>query len=415
MRRPAHFLCLITCLACAAVFLPPPAAKGQQEPQTGASPETDAETGPAVAIGEDQGTNEQRKETEGGSVPADPVAPTKAVPVWRPPDPNPKDHDWIQLTSGEWLKGKLLQMRDGDLEFDSEELENLSFDWEDIAELRSPHRYTYVFADRTTVIGAAVISNEKVVIGVDGGERILARADLMSIVPAADRERDRWNGTASIGLAFRRGNTEQTDLTYQGYIRRQTKLSRGRLDYNGNLGIIDGEETSNNHRGLLKGDIFLSPRFYVTPGAIEVFHDALQNIELRLTPSAGLGYHALMRKKISLDLELAGGYQITRYLSVAPGEEGQTGRGAVIPTLRLEADPLRRVELDALYTAQLSGDNGKDSTQHGELILSIELTKVFDVDVSWIWDRVQNPSPNEDGSIPKKDDLKLSVGIGIDF
>ena len=63
----------------------------------------------------------------------------------------------------------------------------------------------------------------------------------------------------------------------------------------------------------------------------------------------------------------------------------------------------------------MSGEKGRDTTQHGELILSIELTKVFDLDVSWIWDRVENPSPNEEGTIPKKDDLKLALGIGIDF
>ncbi len=60
-------------------------------------------------------------------------------------------------------------------------------------------------------------------------------------------------------------------------------------------------------------------------------------------------------------------------------------------------------------------ENARDTTQHGEFTLSIELTKVFDLDVSWIWDHVGNPAPNEDGTIPKKDDLKLTLGIGIDF
>ena len=37
------------------------------------------------------------------------------------------------------------------------------------------------------------------------------------------------------------------------------------------------------------------------------------------------------------------------------------------------------------------------------------------MDVSWIWDRVQNPQENEGGTTPKKDDVKLTVGIGLDF
>ena len=128
-----------------------------------------------------------------------------------------------------------------------------------------------------------------------------------------------------------------------------------------------------------------------------------------------MGYHALKRKKISLDLELGGGFQFTRYSYVDPGENDQKERGVIVPTLRLESEPLRWADLDALYTAQVSGDNAEDTTQHGELILSIELTKVFDLDVSWIWDHVQSPAPNEDGTIPKKDDVKLTLGIGIDF
>lgn len=59
-------------------------------------------------------------------------------------------------------------------------------------------------------------------------------------------------------------------------------------------------------------------------------------------------------------------------------------------------------------------ENAGDTIQQGELILCIDLTKVFDLDVSWIWNRVETPSPNEDGTIPKKDNHKHTVRIGID-
>jgi putative salt-induced outer membrane protein YdiY len=379
MRRPATLICLITSLACAVSLFPPPDATGQQE------------------------------------TPAQQADPPKTVPAWKPPAPAPEAFDWIRLTSGEWLKGDIIQMREETLDFESDKLEDQTFDWEDIAAIRSPREYTYVFADRTALTGTAVIADGKVVVAVDGEEHIRERADLMSIVPDLSRKGRRWDGKTSIGFTFRKGNTDQQDFTGQGYLRRQGKLSRARFDYNGSFGVSDGEETSNNHRGVLKLDIFLSPRFYVTPAAIEVFHDALQNIQVRLTPSAGVGYHAVKKKKVSLDLELAGGYQIVWYSSVDPGEDDQQERGVVVPTLRLESEPLRWLDVDALYTAQVSGGNARNTTQHGELTLSVELTKVFDLDVSWIWDHVENPSPNEDGTIPKKDDLKLTLGIGIDF
>ena len=48
---------------------------------------------------------------------------------WQPPPPMPDAFDWIQLTSGEWLKGELIALYDGSLEFDSDELDNLTLDW----------------------------------------------------------------------------------------------------------------------------------------------------------------------------------------------------------------------------------------------------------------------------------------------
>ena len=49
---------------------------------------------------------------------------------WLPPEPRPEKFDWIQLKSGEWLKGKLEVLYDRKLEFDSDELDELTFDFE---------------------------------------------------------------------------------------------------------------------------------------------------------------------------------------------------------------------------------------------------------------------------------------------
>ena len=44
---------------------------------------------------------------------------------WAPPPPPPDEFDWIQLTSGEWLKGDFKVMYDYVIEFDSDELDLL--------------------------------------------------------------------------------------------------------------------------------------------------------------------------------------------------------------------------------------------------------------------------------------------------
>ena len=352
---------------------------------------------------------------EASTPPADVMAPPMMTPARTPPAYDPKKYDWIRLTSGEWLKGDVLSMRNDKFEFDSDEMDEQSFDWEDIAELRSSRKYTYTFTDRTFLVGTALILDKEVLLSVDGEERFLKRSDLMSIVPAGTRERDRWDGKLSIGLAFRRGNTDQTDFTYYAYVQRRDAFTRVRLDFNGAFGKVEEVETVNNHRSTAKFDLFLSPRFYVTPLAVIFYHDEFQNIDVQVTPAAGGGFHALKKKKAEMDLELAGGYQYTKYISVEAGADQENRSGAVIPRIRIETDPLKDVDFDVLYQAGITVPEPEDTTMHGEVILSIEITKVLDLDVSWIWDRVQNPQPEEDGTVPKKDDVKLTVGIGIDF
>ena len=337
------------------------------------------------------------------------------TPTQVPPAYDRKKYDWIRLTSGEWLKGDVLSMRDDKFEFDSDEMDEQNFDWEDIAELRSSRKYTYVLNDRTSLIGTAFILDKDVVISVNGEDQVLKRADLMSIVPAGERERDRWDGKMSLGLAFRRGNTNQTDLTYQAFVRRRDALTRVRFDLNGAVGEVEGEQTVNNLRSTFKVDLFASPRFYITPLAVILYHDKFTNINIQFTPSAGVGYHILNKKKATCDLELAGGYQYTRFISVAEGADEEKRSGAILPTIRIETDPLKDVDVDLMYQAAVTVPHPEDTTMHGEVIISVEITKIFDLDVSWIWDRVQNPQPNADGTTPQKDDVKLTVGIGIDF
>ena len=49
---------------------------------------------------------------------------------WEPPPPTPEKFDWIQLKSDEWLKGESIAMYDRELEFDSDEMDRQTFDWD---------------------------------------------------------------------------------------------------------------------------------------------------------------------------------------------------------------------------------------------------------------------------------------------
>ena len=79
------------------------------------------------------------------------------------------EKDWAQLASGEWLRGNIERMRDGSMEFNSDEIKLITYDWKKVRELHSPRANTYNFTDGTDLVGPAMINEEFVVVQtVDG-------------------------------------------------------------------------------------------------------------------------------------------------------------------------------------------------------------------------------------------------------
>jgi putative salt-induced outer membrane protein YdiY len=336
-------------------------------------------------------------------------------PSWQPPVPDAKEHDWIRLKSGEWLKGDVDRLRSDELTFDSDELDELDFDWDDVMELRSPRIYTYVFERRVVAVGTALIRDG--VVAVRSGEEVrrFERDELVSIVTGAERERDYWDGKVSLGATVRSGNTNQQDFTGVGFIRRAGPFGRFRIDYNGAISVLDDVQNTNNHRLSGKLDIFLSKRFYVTPVSLDAFKDRFQNIEIRVTPSAGLGYSIIDRKKLGWEVELGGGAQYTRFTSTPASGDREILSGALVAGSRLEWDLTKRLELDADYSLTLGVPEVERSFQHFLGTFSFELTNLLDFDVTFNWDWQADPVPGADGEVPKKSDFRLSLGLGIEF
>lgn len=335
--------------------------------------------------------------------------------AWTPPPPDPGAFDWIRLGSGEWLGGEIKNMRSEKIEFDSDELDVLTLDWDDVAELRSPNLYTYVFEGRVAVRGTASLREGQIVISGEGSTRTYPRSQLLSIIPGGTRERDLWSLNLHLGLVTRSGNTDQQDLTAMTRIRRAGALTRLGLDYAGNFGRLAGEQNTNNHTGDGRLDVFLSNRFYLTPVAMNVSSDKFQNIDLRLTPSVGFGVTVVETKRVTLDAELGGGYQWTRFRSVQAGEDDTADQGSIIPGLSLETEPTDDIDFDFNYNVRIGVPETKDTYHHLLGIFSLELTDIFDFEFSFTWDRVESPRPDADGVVPKRDDFRTSFGLGIEL
>lgn len=47
--------------------------------------------------------------------------------------------------------------------------------------------------------------------------------------------------------------------------------------------------------------------------------------------------------------------------------------------------------------------------------IDVDLTDALDLNVSPVWDRIEEPQPDADGSAPQQDDYQLVPGLGYGF
>jgi putative salt-induced outer membrane protein YdiY len=322
--------------------------------------------------------------------------------------------DWIQLKSGEWLKGEIKAMQKRQLEFDSDELNDLTFDWKDIRQLRSSHTLDLLFVDGQTVSGPATITPAEVAVG--GAEpQIFFRDQLQSLTPGGSKELNYWSGMVSLGLTAQSGNTRQVEYNAQARLQRRTPATRFSLDYLGNISSFNGVENANNNRVNSEFDLWLSRRFYLILPAVEYYQDPFQNLKARVTAGGGVGYDLVDHPNLEWNISTGPAYQYAWFDSAEPGEPTEKGSAALTFGTRFDWDITKRIELILEYRGQYTSPQVGETTHHAVGTLSLELTKRFDLDVSLIWDRISNPKVGLDLVQPQPDDFRLVVGLGVHF
>ena len=348
--------------------------------------------------------------------------------AWEAFVPPPDNYDWIQLTSGEWLKGKLKVLYNKDVEFDSDELDLLKLDLEDVKRIRGhgikgvrlegPASVVYGRWKRPepiTVYGEVEVTEDKVIITSGISSQEFARSDLIAIVSGEDKERDFWSAKISIGLNLTGGNTEQIDYSTNMDIRRRTAANRMVLTYLGNFTRTRDIDTVDNNRLNVYGDIFRTRQYYWRAVFGEYFRDPFQNIENRYSLGTGLGYHIIDTPKTAWDVTVGLAYQHTRFNSVEAGEEPEASTPALVVGTLYETELTKTVDFDVNYSFNLVNEESGQYSHHLVTSLETELTSWLDFDISFVWDRIEKPTANADGTVPEPDDYKLIFSLGVDY
>lgn len=340
--------------------------------------------------------------------------PAPAKP-WSGPDTS-DGFDWIELTSGEWLKGEIKDMYDDRLRFDSDKLDLLTLDWEDVHQVITDNTQTVRTDDNKRYSGALHIDENQVrVTSTEGATTTFDRADLLALVEGAPKEINYWSFKLGAGITYQTGNTKQTDVNINAKIQRRTAGNRLTLDYLGIATTTDDVETANNHRANGSFDVFVTRRLFLRTVFGEYYKDTFQNIEHQGTVGAGIGYTLIDNSRTEWDVFAGPAYRYTRFVSVQPGESLEDSTPALAAGTTWETELTSWIDADAVYRFNILDERSGTYTHHATAGLSIELTSVLDLDFSVVWDRIQTPQERADGTTPLQDDFRILFGVSVDL
>lgn len=335
-----------------------------------------------------------------------------ATDEFRPPNDG---YDWIQLTSGEWLKGELIGLFNEEVEFDSEVLDDLTIDWEDVKQIVSAREFGVSIDGGDTMTGSLRFDADRIVVSTAIGEQEIQREDLIGISLSAEREIDRWEAKVSLGLNARQGNAQFIEQNTVASLERRTPISRATIDYVGSFNETEGVRVADNQRVTGVLDRFTRSKLFWRPIDIQYYRDEFQNIRHQGTLATGLGYELLDSKKTDWYVYVSAGTNYLERVSVEPGQPESTRSPRYTLGTDFETDLTSWIEYLFSYNVAFLDDESGKRQHHLITTLSTDLIRDIDLDVSLIWDRTELPQPASDGTIPERDDFRLAVGVGFEF
>jgi len=337
---------------------------------------------------------------------------------WKAALPPTDRFDWLQTTSGEWLKGELKALYSGSLEFDSKEFKLRTLKMDDVARYLG-HGIKRISIETPsgprTVDGVVTIDRHRVIVVSDNGTRSFDRSLLISITPGAAAEVDNWSGKISFGFNYTRGNTDQTDKIGNLLIRRRTPSNRLLINYAGQFSDVNDIETVNSHRLNLLYDVYPERGFFWRPIFFEYYHDPFQNIEHRTTIGFGAGYHLLDKPGVTWNISGGPAYRVIQYDSVEAGDDDQADTPALVASTFFDRALTSTIDFKTLYKFSIVNRESGSYTHYAKATFNIELTSKLDFDISLVWDRTRDPQPRADGSVPEQDDIQWLTTLGLEF
>ncbi len=343
-------------------------------------------------------------------------APEAQDPIPDAPGAVPLDDGsaWIQLVSGEWLRGKVIRIKDKKLDFKSDELGEQSISLADVLRIVSPQEQVVLTEDGRVFEGT--LAADKTSLWITAGKTVqLPRNQVLTLFAVDGHRMARWTRKISLGATYRSGNTDQTDYTALAKAVRETARTRWSSKYAGAVSNVNDAETANNHRLSSKYDLWLSRRAFLTLPGVDVFRDPFQNVDVRVTPYAAIGYELVDGADHSWSISVGPAFQYQRLESQPATGEAEDSSAAGVFSTNYDWDLTSDVDLSFNYNLTVPLPDSDEYNHNAVLSLAVNLPGDLDLDIAFIWDRVNRPTADGTGLAPEPDDFRTTIGLGWSF
>ncbi|MGH7232475.1 MAG: DUF481 domain-containing protein [Nitrospiraceae bacterium] len=283
--------------------------------------------------------------------------------------------DEVRLVNGDRLTGEIVKMEEGVLTFKTAYGGELSIDWKQVERLTSEKPMTVRIPGDTKGTLAEFFYGDHAMVTTKeiGLHAPVALSDVKSI----NLQPIRLTGTVTIGGNSTNGNTDTkaVNAAARFSIRAHRQRLMGEAKYN--YGEASSTVTARNSLGNLKYDYFLSEKFFAnTYGLLE--KDTFQNLNLRTTLGAGMGYQFLETPRHTLAGEVGLAY-VNEHYTNSESTRTPSSRWAIRWEYAILPDRVKVFhrqegfyDLNAGNAVRIRADQGLRVTLYKNLFLNLE-------------------------------------------
>ena len=346
--------------------------------------------------------------------------------------------DWMELESGEWIKGEFKSMYSDDVEFDSDEFDLVTFELKDVKQIitkgtsvislnRERTSLKHVYSqlknrkiDTNEIIGKVVYKDKQFSVKLpDGTIRPIPIEDIASISGGEPKESNFWSANIFLGLDVLTGNSQQVTATAKAHVQRRTASSRFIADYLYTYTEVDHNiTTADNNRFNSSFDFYQTAHFYYRVASVEYLRDPFRNIASKYTLAIGIGYDIVYTPHTDWSVTAGPGFQYTEYSDFDesdPNSIEYADTPVFFINSRFDTEVTNDVDFIINYNAYFVNIDSGKYTHHAVIALETEFINDFTVDISLFWDRTAKPIAFSDTTKPESDDFKSMLAIGYSY